>query len=183
MVTKKELSIEKFTYSDRVLIDTNIWLLTKNPYRAKTDTEKVQLYDAYLNELIDSGAQMFVTTEVIGEYLNRILRNAFTTWKKSVNDDNADYKRAFRRNDNEQYISAFEYAKAVLTDEILILPNMTLLDTVSNRTTEIIQKSDHTSLDFTDELLISTAKANDLSIFTDDKDYLKKDMRLTIFTA
>ena len=46
MVTKKELSIEKFTYSDRVLIDTNIWLLTKNPYRAKTDTEKVQLYDA-----------------------------------------------------------------------------------------------------------------------------------------
>lgn len=183
MVIKKDLTIEKFTSSDRVLIDTNILLLTKNPYRAKTDTEKVERYDKYFNELITSGAELFITTEVAGEYLNRILRNSFTVWKKLIGDDKADYKRGFRRTDNNQYIETFKYAKGVLTEEILNLPNITLLDTLAERTLKIINKSDHTSLDFTDELLISTAKANDLSIFTDDKDYLKKDIKLTIFTA
>lgn len=82
MVTKKDLTIENFTHTDRILVDTNIWLLTKNPYRAQSDTAKVARYDSYLNDLIDSGANLFITTEIIGEYLNRLLRNAFTAWKK-----------------------------------------------------------------------------------------------------
>ena len=183
MVTKKDLTMENFTHTDRILVDTNIWLLTKNPYRAQSDTAKVARYDSYLNDLIDSGANLFITTEIIGEYLNRLLRNAFTAWKKIIHDDEADFKRGFRRSDNQHYVDAFEYATSVIRDEILSLPNMVLLDTRSERTAEIIKNSDCNSLDFTDELLISTAKANRLSVFTDDKDYLKKDISLTVFTA
>lgn len=180
---KKDLKVENFTRSDRVLIDTNILLLIKNPYRAKTDSDKVEHYDSYWNELINSGADLFITTEVVGEYLNRILRNSFTAWKKDIGDDDADYKHGFRRPDNKQYINAFEYAKNVLKDEIFDLPNIKIIDTLGERTKKIINQSDPTSLDFTDELLISTAKANNLSIFTDDKDYLKKDIKLTVYTA
>lgn len=103
--------------------------------------------------------------------------------EKIIHDDEADFKRGFRRSDNQHYVDAFEYATSVIRDEILSLPNMVLLDTRSERTAEIIKNSDCNSLDFTDELLISTAKANRLSVFTDDKDYLKKDISLTVFTA
>lgn len=175
------LENESFQSTDRVLIDANIWTFTKNPYRQTTNPAKASAYIDHLADLTKSGAELFTTTEVISEFLNTFLRNAFSVWKKQTGQLDADYKRGFRRQDMQAYVNAYDLAADIIRNEIVGMANMTLLPSEELKVHTVIENLSHSSLDFTDEILLQTASLGQLSIFTDDYDLANTTSNIKIY--
>lgn len=80
------------------LFDTNVWLYIYGPV-AGSNAKKQRIYSNLLNSIIERRAVIFITSLVLSEYINRVLRIGFQQWKDNGNYS-ADYKRDYRSTNN-----------------------------------------------------------------------------------
>lgn len=81
--------------SDSFFFDTNVWLFIYGPI-ANVDTEKQKAYSSLLGSITGRGAGIMISSLVVAEFINRILRIEFRNWKKATDNVNANFKNDFR---------------------------------------------------------------------------------------
>lgn len=164
--------IYQFTSSDEIFIDTNVWLYLFNPY-----TKSDYGYSAIIQKIIDSGAKIYITEQVLSEFSNRIVRLSFNRYKDERQNKKISYKKKFRN--TLEYLNAYHYAMNSIVEDILPLSN--ILQVSQEDLLECCSACK--MLDFNDNIYLSLAKKNNLSILTHDNDFVRPSNEVTIFRS
>jgi len=148
------------------LFDTNVWLFIFGPV-AGAELNKQRAYSNLLRDITDRGAGLFITSLVLSEYINRVLRINFNQWKRANQLHNADYKRDYRH--TAHFSQGLEDAKSQAID---ILNHCTAKypDNFNNIDIEAIVNSMSPSFDYNDLYLVRCCERSNLILVSDDSD-------------
>ncbi len=104
------------TGQDSFFFDTNIWLYIFGPM-AGTNATKQSVYSNFYKEVLSRDAKIFISSLVISEYINRVLRIGFSQWKDiNHNSQPLDFKKDYRPTQDykDQLDEAIAQAKDIL---------------------------------------------------------------------
>lgn len=169
----------KIGFTDQFFFDTNIWLLLFGNianYRTKDQKE----YSSFFKETLNKQTPIFISSLVLSEFANVLLRSEFKNWKAKNNFSALkDFKRDFS--------VTIEYSNCVKSSKesiksILNLPNIHLISDFFNgiNTESVLGNFDF--VDFNDAYLIELSKGK-YKIVTNDKDFQKLDGSVDIITT
>lgn len=161
------------------LFDTNVWLYIYGPL-AGSEKRKQSQYASLLRDIVDRKAGLFITSMVLSEYINRVLRIEFERWKKYKGLYNADYKRDYRA--TEDFQDALADVKAQVKD---ILYNVTQKrpDDFNNIDIDGIVNSMSNSADFNDVYLVRCCERGNMCFVSDDKDIVNIQSSIRLIQA
>ena len=161
------------------LFDTNVWLYIYGPL-AGSEKRKQSQYASLLRDIVDRKAGLFITSMVLSEYINRVLRIEFEQWKKHNGLYNADYKRDYRT--TEDFQDALADVKAQVMD---ILYNVTQKrpDDFNNIDIDGIVNSMSNSADFNDVYLVRCCERGNMCFVSDDKDIVNIQSSIRLIQA
>lgn len=161
------------------LFDTNVWLYIYGPL-AGSEKRKQSQYASLLRDIVDRKAGLFITSMVLSEYINRVLRIEFEQWKKHNGLYNADYKRDYRT--TEDFQDALADVKAQVKD---ILYNVTQKrpDDFNNIDIDGIVNSMSNSADFNDVYLVRCCERGNMCFVSDDKDIVNIQSSIRLIQA
>lgn len=161
------------------LFDTNVWIYIYGPM-AGSEKKKQSLYAGLLRDIVDRKAGLFITSMVLSEYINRVLRIEFEQWKKRNNLYNADYKRDYRP--TEDFQDTLDDVKAQVKD---ILSNITQKrpDDFNNIDIDGIVNSMSNFADFNDAYLVRCCERGNMCFVSDDKDINKIQSSIRLIQA
>ena len=158
-------SIHKFDKNSKVLIDTNILLFVFYPLN--TNQNKVSKYSVVLEKLRENSSQLFVSSLVISEFINRWLRMDFE--KNFLDDERTkEFKKDYRVSDTYK-----KTINLILKTIKKIYKNYNIKNIDDSYVNfNILDKYKNIYIDFNDLILIHIAERNNLKILTDDKDLI-----------
>ncbi|MEZ0128327.1 type II toxin-antitoxin system VapC family toxin [Flavobacterium sp. LBUM151] len=169
----------KIGFTDQFFFDTNIWLLLFGTI-ADFQNKDQKIYSKLLEELITKDKPIFISSTVISEYANVLLRRDYEQWISIEKKVNAKFKIDFvgtkRYEDSVNIIS-----KSI--SKILKLPNIQpISDSFHCINIENILTS-FKVVDFNDAYIFELAKLNSYKIVTNDKDFQKLYSKVDIITS
>lgn len=161
------------------MFDTNVWLYIYGPM-ADAEQNKQRQYTQLLREIADNKAGLFITSMVLSEYINRVLRMNFGQWKRSIGNEKADYKKDYRN--TEDYKDTLADVKAQVRD---IMSNCTerMPDNFNYLNVVAIVESMGTTADFNDIYLVRRCEASNICFVSDDKDIQNIPSNIKLITA
>lgn len=169
----------KVVYTDKFFFDTNIWLLL---YGTIADFQKQdqKQYSAFLAEILSRGSSIYVSSIIISEFANVLLRKDFKQWVHTNKLIDQDYKKNF--------VGISEYTNSVsivsnLINKILKLPGIIPLSDNFSSMDIIKVLKNFEKIDFNDSYILELSEEKDLILVTNDKDFLKVSSSLTIITT
>lgn len=148
------------------LFDTNVWLYLYGPM-AGSEKRKQTQYSRLLRDIIDRKAGLFITSMVLSEYINRVLRIEFEQWKKQTGNRNADYKRDYRP--TTDFEESLADVKAQVKDILSNVPQRRP-DDFNHIDIDGIVNSMSNSADFNDVYLVRCCELGKMCFVSDDKD-------------
>lgn len=151
--------------SSGYLFDTNVWLFIYGPI-AGSNPRKQRVYSKLLDCILQRKATIFITSLILSEYINCVLRMGFTQWKKSTSTYNADYKRDFRS--TVDYKETLEDAIAQVED-ILKITQRRPDDFNAIDVQSVLNAMGQTS-DYNDSYLIKCCEKSHIKLVSDDRD-------------
>lgn len=154
-------------FEDKFFFDTNIWLMLYSNI-ANFQENDLKLYSTFLESLITRDKPIFITSMVISEFANAILKFDFNQSKIQLNFTNKNFKKDYVGSENYKN-SVSKIASYI--NSILKLPNLLILGDEFNAINkdEILQKFNH--VDFNDAYYTVLAKKNNYIIVTNDRDF------------
>ncbi len=152
--------------SNCYLFDTNVWLYIYGPM-ADTEKKKQQQYSKLLRDIVDHKAGLFITSMVLSEYINRVLRIGFEQWKRSTSNPFADYKRDFRQ--TKEYEDSLADVKAQVNDILSNVPDK-MPDDFNSINVKSVMNSMSKFADFNDAYLVNYCDKRGICFVSDDKD-------------
>jgi len=159
-------SLYKVDKNTKVLIDTNVLIFVFYPINSNKN--KVDHYSMSLEKLRENNSQIFISSIVISEFINRWLRLDFE--KNFQNDDKTKkFKKDYRVSDTYK-----KTIKLILKTIKKIYKNYNIKnidDCYSSFDIEKRYKDNY--IDFNDLILIHIAEKYNLKILTDDNDINK----------
>lgn len=176
------IKIQDFTskFSDEFLFDTNVWLLIYGPiadYQKKDQRE----YSRFLATLIQRNSSIYITSMIISEFANVILRIDFRQWcDNQINISNLDFKRDFVG--TSEYVDSVRDIKQLII-EILSLPIIVKIPDNFNSLNmdAILERFD--VVDFNDAYISTLSQNNNYKIVTNDRDFQKLQSSIEIITT
>ena len=169
----------KTGFSDKFFFDTNIWLLLFGTV-ADFESKNQRTYSKLLEELISKDKPIFVSSIIISEFANVLLRRDFNQWVSTNKLVNQDFKKHF--------VGTSAYKDSVISitssiSKILKLPNIIKVsDSFHSLKTENILES-FKVVDFNDSYIYELAIENKYKVVTNDKDFQKLDSKIDIITT
>lgn len=166
--------------SDKYFFDTNIWLYINGPV-VNTNIAKQKKYSALLSEICSRGAGLYITSMVVSEYINRVVRIGFQVWKTEdrLNRINADFKNSYRNTEHYSDI----LADAVLqVDEILKVARRRPDDFHRIDIHSILHSLDQ-SHDYNDAYIVACCEQDNLVLVSDDRDLQNMNSDIILLTA
>ena len=169
----------KIGFSDQFFFDTNIWLLLFGTV-ADFESKNQRTYSKLLEELISKDKPIFVSSIIISEFANVLLRRDFNQWVSTNKLVNQDFKKHF--------VGTNTYKDSVVSitssiNKILKLPNIIKVsDSFHSLKTENILES-FKVVDFNDSYINELAIENKYKVVTNDKDFQKLDSKIDIITT
>ncbi len=160
------LRAHKVSPMNSYLFDTNVWIYIYGPI-AGSERKKQVAYSGLLREIIDRGAGLAITSMVLSEYINRVLRIGFAQWKLRTGNENADYKRDFRP--TQDFKDALADVKAQVKD-ILSTVTMRRPDDFNSMDVDRMVQSMSSSADYNDIYLVRCCEKGMMCIVSDDRD-------------
>lgn len=159
-----------------IIFDTNVWLTINGVQRSRNDDG----YSAVYKYILQHQMPIYTNSHIVSEYINVILRNDFSAWKKETGYSDADYKRDYRTGANQRYVDRFNFAVLSAKEDLLAVSKViSVSDTLIK---EVTDRKMNNSLDFNDELILKSAVNQGLPILTNDRDYQKYDGNVKIYT-
>ena len=165
-------SLYKIDKTTKILIDTNILIFAFYPLN--TNQDKVSMYTSILGKLKANNNQIFISSSVVSEFVNRWLRLDF---EKNFQDDQKTkyFKKDYRVSEN------YKKTITLILKTIKKIYNNYNISNIDDSYVEfdIFDRYKNIDIDFNDLILMHIAEKNDLKILTDDKD-LKNIENITI---
>lgn len=160
-----------FNPSDKLLLDTNIWLLVYGPQ--KPGDSRVAVYSQALSKILAARSHIFIDVLIVSEFINTYAR---LKWKL-VASPFKDFKM-FRRSADFKPI-----AQDIAADVKRVLQHCTRIENGfdSLAIDALIEEYAAGDSDFNDQMLAVLCKNNGLKLVTDDGDF--KSQGIAVITA
>jgi len=169
----------KIGFTDQIFFDTNIWLLlygTMANYQAKEQ----RLYTDFFQTLLQKATPIFLTSMVISEFANVLLRRDFNQWMSTEKLSDKDFKKDFVG--TEKYGETVSII-AVAINKILKLPNIAVVGDNFNAIDKEAILENFKRIDFNDSYYAELAYMKKYKIVTNDKDFINISSKIDIISA
>ena len=178
MATTK-LSDYKIGFTDQFFFDTNVWLLLFGTFAGFQDKDQGE-YSKFLEELITKDTPIFISSMILSEFSNVILRRNFNQWVSSNNLVGQNFKTNFVP--TAEYRSSVE-SISIAINKILKLPNITKTGDNFNAVDFNYILENFKLVDFNDSYIAGLALLNNYKIVTNDGDFKLIDARVNVVTT
>ncbi|MBY0486131.1 MAG: PIN domain-containing protein [Flavobacteriaceae bacterium] len=178
MATTK-LNDYKIGFTDQFFFDTNVWLLlfgTVADYQKK-DQEQ---YSKFLEQLLTQDKPIFLTSMVLSEFSNVILRRDFNQWIDNNNLNSQNFKKDFVGTAN--YKNSVE-SITIAINKILKLPIVTGVGDNFNSVNKDSILDDFKIVDFNDAYIAELCLKSNYKVVTNDKDFQLLSAKIEIITT
>lgn len=164
---------------DSFFFDTNVWLLVFGDVANFQKTEQSK-YSKVLHAILDRDSIIFLTSNVISEFSNVLLRKGFILWRSKAENVGKEFKRDFVG--NKHYLEQIEIISNLIT-KIIELPcvqripdnfNAVQLDRILER---------FKSIDFNDAYIAELCQSKSLKLVTNDRDFFNLKDDIDIISA
>jgi len=169
----------KIGFSDQIFFDTNIWILLYATI-ANYQKNEQKIYTDFFQTLLQKATPIFLTSMVISEFANVILRRDFNQWLSTENLSGKDFKKDFVG--TEKYGETVSVI-SVTINNILKLPNIAVVGDNFNAIDNSAILENFKLIDFNDSYYAELAYMNKYKIVTNDKDFLKISAKVDIISA
>lgn len=158
--------------------DTNVWIYLFAPIAASRP-DKQRQYSNLLQDILSRKAGLSISSIVLSEYTNRVLRIAFDNWKDATNQQDAQFKHDFRP--TQEYQTALTNVKHQV-HEILKITTRRPDDFHNINITSIISSMSAT-MDYNDAVMVWDCQSHGMCLVSDDKDITSANLPFTVITA
>lgn len=165
--------------SDSFFFDTNVWLHIYGPM-AGSRKGKQKVYSQLLKDVISRDAMIFISSIVLSEYINVILRIGFKEWKETSNMPSADYKRDYRP--TEHYAETLEDARTQIEEILSIKQVQKRPDDFHTISINTLLKRMNSVCDYNDAYFVWCCEKNSLIFVSDDSDIARLDSKVSLLT-
>lgn len=176
---KIDISTYNISYSDKFFFDTNIWLLLFGTIANFQKKEQMK-YSSFFAELLIKDKPIFITSLVVSEFSNVLLRRDFNQWVQTNKFHGKEFKK--------DYVGTIAYKNSVnsikvLLNKILALPNLVRIGDSFNALNFQNIFNDFESIDFNDSYYTEVCLINDYKMISNDKDLLLVSNKIDVITA
>lgn len=162
------------------IFDTNVWIFLFAPI-AGAKQYKQKVYSQLLSDIMNRKATLWITSLIVSEYVNAVLKMAFRQWMRSQGLYNADFKHDFRP--TAEYKTALADVKAQVAD-ILSICQRRPDDFNHIDMGDIISSMGTNEYDFGDAMIAEVCMRNkEIRLVTDDTDITQTNQPFTVITA
>jgi predicted nucleic acid-binding protein len=158
--------------------DTNVWIYIFAPI-AGTDKRKQSVYSSLLKDIQSRNATIFVSSLVLSEYINAMLRMGFKQWKRVTGNVNADFKKDYRN--TEDYQTTLE--DAVLQVKEILKVCTKRPDDFHIIDIDSVLVSMNQDADYNDVYYIKDCENQKMKFVSDDTDIQKVNSSIMLITA
>lgn len=168
----------KFSDSDSLLFDTNVWL---NLFAPNNRGKQVSLNASNLySTLLKNKSKVYITSSVVSEFFNSYSRIKFKEKQAIDSNKYKDYKKDFR--DTLEFDDIADEILTIIEDELLN-PRVTikLNDDFENMDLNAILKNyESRNIDYNDICNLEICKNNNIKMVTSDSDFIKSKPEIDI---
>lgn len=151
---------------DNFFLDTNVWISVFEPTGNARENAQSS-YSSFLSKIFLANSKIHISSMVISEYINVLLRIDFNLWKDVNNSPYADFKKDYRK--TTRYKEKSSMIATTLMKQIL--PKCIKLNDNFNKIKLNALFENLSDSDFNDLYIIELAKNNNLKIVSDDRDF------------
>jgi len=175
-----KITDHKVSPSNSYIFDTNIWIYLFAPL-AGAKKYKQKVYSQLLADILSRKAIIWISSIIVSEYVNAVLKLTFKQWMRKNNLYNADFKHDFRP--TAEYKSALLDVKAQVTD-ILSICSRRPDDFNHIDIANIINTMGMNSYDFGDAIIADLCNRHrEIHLVSDDSDITGANLPFTVITA
>lgn len=176
VVTKIDKHIVSST--NAYFFDTNVWIFIFCPISGYERT-KQNAYARLLKDIQSRNATIYISSLVLSEYINAVLRMGFKQWKRVTGNVSADFKRDYRNTDDYQ---------TTLEDAVIQVKEILKMCTKRPDDFQIIDinsvlASMNQDADYNDAYYIKDCEKQKMKFVSDDADIQKVNSSITLITA
>lgn len=157
-------SLYKISEHEKVFIDTNILIYLFSPDFVSSNTMYIDQYSKILDILLQKNAQIFISSIVVSEFINRVLRIDYEKHKEIYPDFKKDYRNSQQYKDTLELI--LKELKKILKISQQIDDNFSEFDTFAWYKKDVSQ-----DLDFNDLQIAFCIEKNNLKLLSNDHDF------------
>jgi predicted nucleic acid-binding protein len=165
--------------SDQFFFDTNVWLLLFGTVANYQKADQAS-YSNLLQDLIRRDKPIYITSMILSEFANVLLRHDFKQWVTTNGLINQDFKRDF--------VGTIDYQNSVLTikqliSSILNIPNIVKVSDSFHNTDTTTILGNFGIVDFNDSYITQLSNLNSYKVVTNDRDFQKLGAIIDILTT
>lgn len=162
----------RFSNSDKLFFDANIWMYVYGPQGAPNDP-KSRMYSTALANAIRANSNIFTDVLVVSEFINRFARIEHQTLFRTGQAPQ-DFKQFRNTNDFQPIAQAIAAAvRNILRYAARLESGFSSVDINA-----LLAEYETTPSDFNDQILIGLCITNDLQLVTHDSDFRGKDVNI-----
>jgi len=157
-------SLYNISKNEKVFIDTNILIYLFSPDFVSSDEKYIEQYSKILDILLQNDAKLYISSVVVSEFINRILRIDYEKNKDVYPNFKQDYRKS------EKYKETLR----------LILKELKKILKISNKINDAFddfdlllwyQRDTNQNLDFNDLQIAFIVENNNLKLLSNDSDF------------
>lgn len=157
-------SLYKISDNEKVFIDTNILIYLFSPDFVSSNERDIAQYSKILDILLQKNAQIFISSVVVSEFVNRILRIDYEKNKDVYPDFKRDYRKSAKYKETLNLV--LKELKKILQISHKINDAFSDFDLLS-----WYKKDNNQNLDFNDLQIAFIIKKNNLKLLSNDSDF------------
>ena len=158
----------KFVSNQNFLFDSNIWIFLFAPL-ANVHKEKQNKYSRLIRNIQSNRGTIYITSLIISEYVNRVLRLEFALWKANCNIRNPEFKKDYRP--TSAYDEALKNVKSQVQDILKL--TVKYPDNFQNCPVDSLLNQMNKDCDYNDLYIVHSCDVTNSILVSDDKDMNK----------
>lgn len=165
----KQIKLSDHTVSqmNSYMFDTNVWIFIYGPI-ANNEEYKQKKYSGLLQDIIGRKASLYITSLILSEYINRVLRLGFFQWKRNTGNENAKFKDDYRP--TPEFKQQLELVKAQVDDILKVAEKRPDDFNSTDMDVDKILSSMSENMDYNDSYIARNCEKNKMFLVSDDRD-------------
>lgn len=164
--------------SDNYFFDANVWLFLFQPI-GNSSSSLISQYANLFKELIKNNCSIYISSHIISEFFNSVLRYEFNALRKLQPTVYNDFKRNFKN--TPKYNSLLSNLVTITKTQILTNSKPIGDDFDKIKIDDLFNSIG--TLDFNDKYYVELCATNNFTLVTNDKDFKSSPKSLNIITA
>jgi predicted nucleic acid-binding protein len=157
-------SLYKISKQEKVFIDTNILIYLFSPDFVSSNEKYIEQYSKILEMLLENKAQIYISSIVVSEFINRILRIDYEKNKEIYPDFKKDYRKS------EEYKNTLKLVLKQLR-KIFKISHKIEDNFIEFDVLDWYKKDSNQDLDFNDLHIAFIVEKNGLKLLSNDSDF------------